>query len=148
MSETVYKALKATGGEAAQGTAHFVMMFDHFFDCLNVNSFIAGKINRKPFQDPYRSASDFRIEVCIRLRHELCLNFCFNSSMYAIYLHPVQWLEKDFIGYLDRWEQSAQEVAQSMKLSKSEKNNMLLAPETRLGLRTTGDNNNTSQLYS
>ena len=60
----------------------------------------------------------------------------------------MQWLEKDFIGYLDKWEQSAQEVAQSMKLSKSETNNMLLTPETRLGLRTTGDNNNTSQLYS
>ena len=53
LSESVYKALVATGGEEAQGTAEFVKMFDHFFDCLNVNSFIAGKHKRKIFQDPY-----------------------------------------------------------------------------------------------
>ena len=61
----MYKALIKTGGEEAKGTAHFVMMFDHFFDCLNVNSFTAGKQKRKPYQDPYRSASDFRLKVKI-----------------------------------------------------------------------------------
>ena len=64
LSESVYKALVTTGGEEAWGTAHFVMMFDRFFDCLNVNSFTAGKHKRKQFQDPYRSPSDFRLKVC------------------------------------------------------------------------------------
>ena len=59
----MHKALVATGGEYAQGTAHFVKMMDHFFDCLNVNSFTAGKCKRKPFQNPYRSGSDFRLRV-------------------------------------------------------------------------------------
>ena len=59
----MYKALVKTGGEEAQGTAQFIMMFDHFFDCLNVNSFTAGKHKRKPFQDPYRSSSDFRLKA-------------------------------------------------------------------------------------
>lgn len=59
----MHKALVATGGEAAQGTAHFVMMFDRFFDCLNVNSFTAGRQKRKPFQSPYRSGTDFRLKV-------------------------------------------------------------------------------------
>ena len=30
MSLCIYKALIKTGGEEAQGIAHFVMMFDHF----------------------------------------------------------------------------------------------------------------------
>ena len=69
LSESVYKALVATGGEEAQGTAEFVKMFDHFFDCLNVNSFTAGKHKRKHFQDPYRSPSDFRLKVNIITCH-------------------------------------------------------------------------------
>ncbi len=44
--------------------AKFVDMFDKFFDCLNVNNFTAGKHHRKPFQDPYRRATDFRLKVC------------------------------------------------------------------------------------
>ena len=57
----MHKALVVTGGETAQGTAQFVKMFDCSFDCLNVNSFTAGKHKRKPFQSPYRSASDFSV---------------------------------------------------------------------------------------
>ena len=64
LSECVHKALVATGGEAAQGTACFVLMMDRFFDCINVSSFNQGKRKRKPFQNPYRSASDFRLKVC------------------------------------------------------------------------------------
>ena len=50
LSESVHKALVATGGEEAQGTAEFVKMFDCFFDCLNVNSFTAGKHKRSAFK--------------------------------------------------------------------------------------------------
>ena len=63
LSESVYKALALTGGEEAQGTAEFVHIFDRFFDCLNVSSYTTGKRKRKSFQDPYRSVTDFRLEV-------------------------------------------------------------------------------------
>lgn len=40
-------------------------MSDSFLDCLNVNSFTAGRQKRKPFWSPYCSASDFRHNVGI-----------------------------------------------------------------------------------
>uniref|UniRef100_A0A1X7SX00 Transposable element P transposase n=1 Tax=Amphimedon queenslandica TaxID=400682 RepID=A0A1X7SX00_AMPQE len=43
LSESVSKALTLYGGEAAQETAHFVDIFDKFFDCLNVGNFTDGK---------------------------------------------------------------------------------------------------------
>ena len=63
LSESVYKALVLTGGKEAEGTAEFILMFDRFFDCLNVSSYTTGKRKRKAFQDPYRSPTDFRLEV-------------------------------------------------------------------------------------
>ena len=59
------KALQFTGGPEVKETAKFVDMFDKFFDCLNVNNFTAGYHKRKDFQQPYRSAGDFRLQVCI-----------------------------------------------------------------------------------
>ena len=47
----MYKALVATGGEAVQGTAQLVKMFDRFFDCFNVNSLTAGKTQEKTFPE-------------------------------------------------------------------------------------------------
>ena len=44
-------------------TAKFVDMFDKFFDCVNVSNFNAGKQQRKPFKQPYRSAKDFQLKV-------------------------------------------------------------------------------------
>ena len=63
LSGTVSKALSLTGGEAATETAHFVSMIDHFFDCVNVGNYTAGKLSRNPFKVPYRSGSDFRLNV-------------------------------------------------------------------------------------
>ena len=50
-------------GERAAATAEFAEMFDKFFDCLNVRSFTAGRDNRNPFKDPYRSSADARLKV-------------------------------------------------------------------------------------
>ncbi len=44
-------------------TVEFVLIFDKFFDCLNVSSLDAGKRSRNPFKLPYHSANDFRIKV-------------------------------------------------------------------------------------
>ena len=52
-----------TGGAEVKETAKFVAMMDKFFDSVNVTSLGAGKQQRKPFQDPYRSSSDFRLKV-------------------------------------------------------------------------------------
>lgn len=87
MSESVYKALLLTGGEEAEGTAEFVYMFDCFFDCLNVSSYTAGKRKRKPFQDPYTSPTDFRLEVS---KIHVCLHTGRKIN--------TQWLENEFLG--------------------------------------------------
>lgn len=63
LSESVSKALQLTGGEDAEETAKFVMMFDKFFDCLNVSNFTNGARARKPFQKPYTNSEDTRLEV-------------------------------------------------------------------------------------
>ncbi len=60
------KALKMTGGPAAQETANFVEMVDKFFDCLNVNDYNTGRFKRKVFKQPYRSGTDFRLKVRVK----------------------------------------------------------------------------------
>ena len=63
LSESVSQALTLYGGDEAKETAKFTLMFDKFFDCLNVSNYTDGKHHRKPFQSPYRSSDDFRIKV-------------------------------------------------------------------------------------
>ena len=63
MSDTVAKALLLTGGEEAKETANFIEMVDKLFDCLNVSSLSRGKLQQKPFVQPYRSCNDFRPAV-------------------------------------------------------------------------------------
>lgn len=55
--------LSKTGGPMASETAYFVRMVDRFFDSFNVASYNEGKRQRKPFLQPYRSGSDFRLKV-------------------------------------------------------------------------------------
>ena len=63
LSESVSKALTLRGGEAAEGTACFLLLMDKFFDCTNVKNYSAGARSRKPFQLPYLSAEDERLTV-------------------------------------------------------------------------------------
>ena len=65
LSESVGKALQLTGGPEVQETAKFVLMFDKFFDALNVGDFNSGWHKRKPFQTPYYSEKDFRLAVSL-----------------------------------------------------------------------------------
>ena len=44
LSKTVAIALRENGGDEVAATATFVEMFDHFFDCLNVNNLSSGKL--------------------------------------------------------------------------------------------------------
>ncbi len=54
-----------------------------------------------------------------------------------LYTHLImlQWLEKDFLGYLKEWEDS---VETRTDVPKAEKPTMLLSRATREGLRITG----------
>eukprot|EP00731_Ephydatia_muelleri_P010470 Em0005g1056a len=76
LSESVSKAVELIGGVEAAETAKFLIMFDKFFDCLNVSNCSEGHQQRKAFREPYRSADDFRLK----------------------------WLEEDFLGYISDWE--------------------------------------------
>ena len=63
LSQSVSKALYFTRNGDAFETAYFIDKMDKFFDTLNVSSFTRGKHHRKPFQDPIRGPSDFRMKV-------------------------------------------------------------------------------------
>ena len=58
------KALLQVVGSEAKGTSEFISVVDRLFDCLNVHNLTHAKFKRKPFQSPYRSANDWRLEVC------------------------------------------------------------------------------------
>ena len=141
LSESVAKALELTGGEEVTETVKFVKMLDHFFDCLNVNNFHTGKQKRKQFQDPYRSGDDFRLKVIFIF---VCPTSIMLHAVTTLATNPMQWLEDEFLGYLQNWEGSV--MAQS-GLSMKEKNSMLLSPETRFGIEVTGKYNFACTLY-
>ena len=63
MSESVGKALQLTGGDDVTETAKFVIIFDKFFDILNVHNFTNGTRYRKPYLHPYHNADDQRLDV-------------------------------------------------------------------------------------
>ena len=105
LSESVAKAMALTGGPVVSETVKFISMMDKFFDCLNVDNYSSGCKERKPFKQPYRSSNDFRLT----------------------------WLEKEFLPYLDQWEQSV--LSRDVE---DDKDNMLLSHETLLGIRLTG----------
>ena len=55
--------MQMSGNEHVEETAKFVSLFDKFFDCLNVSSLSAGRLKRNAFKTPYRSGTDFRLQV-------------------------------------------------------------------------------------
>ena len=73
LSDSVSKAIRLSGGDGFE-TSNFIAKMDKFFDCFNVSSYSAGKRSRKPFLQPYRSASDFRLTV--RFALIICCALC------------------------------------------------------------------------
>ena len=63
------KGLALFVGAKATQTAHFVDMFNKFFDTMNGSSLSAGKRSRNPFRSPYRSENDWKLKVCITVYH-------------------------------------------------------------------------------
>lgn len=60
LCESVGKVLELTGGTDTEETACFVLMFDKFFDSLNVTKRTR---TRKSFCHPYRHKGDQRLDV-------------------------------------------------------------------------------------
>jgi hypothetical protein len=52
----------------AEGSAQLAMMF---FDALNVSNFDSGKHESKPFKDPYRSPTDFRLRLLVAMYNSI-----------------------------------------------------------------------------
>ena len=58
LSTTVSKVLSNYGPADAAGTAEFCLMFDRFFDIMNVSSTTASSRELKPFNAPFSSIDD------------------------------------------------------------------------------------------
>ena len=129
LSESVSKALMLTGGSEAQETARLVLYMDKFFDGMNVTNFTTGIHQRKSFQLPYRSATDFRLKVILQYITHPCI-MCISICVLC-----VQWLEEEFLSYLEEWKGS---VAGRPGFTAAQKQKMLLSPATLLGLQMSG----------
>jgi len=75
-------------------TRRFVRMFK-FFDLLNVRSLKEASHERNPDKEQYRCVNDDRLKVVCTFE----LFFLLFSMHFKM-----QWLEGDFLGYLDEWQ--------------------------------------------
>ncbi len=120
LSESVSKALKLTGGPEVVEIAKFVEYMDKFFDALNVSNYSEGIKAEKKFSIVIE---DERIEVSFNC-------FCIFPNYFCV----LAVARKDFLPYLYGWEDWAKSIPD---LTKTERNNLLLNAETRLGLKMT-----------
>ena len=65
MSEMVVSALQFVDEERTSEMRQFIHMIDLFFDALNVNNPLEGKLKRKPFRLLYYNSQDERFKLCI-----------------------------------------------------------------------------------
>jgi len=63
LSKTVADLFEYYGDTSTTETKRFVMMFDKFFDCLNVRDLHQWVKKLKPDLKPYRKVTDARFEV-------------------------------------------------------------------------------------
>lgn len=100
-------------------------MFDRFFDMLNTRCLEEGIQKRKPDLAPYRTQKDSRLKVSY---------FTCSSSLWNFKI-IIQWLETEFLGYLNEWDSS---VKRRTGFTPAEQKRMRLSDETLEGLRVTG----------
>lgn len=107
-------------------------MADKLFDTLNVHNYSHGATARKPFQMPFTSHEDWRLKVIIYTCFALQRN---TWHACIVFLVHSEWLENDFLRYLDNWKSS---VSTRPGFSKAQRQTMMLSAATRYGLRMTG----------
>ena len=105
LSTTVSKVLSNYGPADAAGTAEFCLMFDKFFDNMNVSSTTASSSQQKPFKASISSTNDPRFS----------------------------WLKNQFLRYFEDWLRSVKEG--SGAYTKSEKQKMFISLQTYEGLK-------------
>ena len=67
LSESVSTALTEFGPEDTKGTAEYCLMFDRFFDCMNVRNSLEATTKQKPFLKPYTSSDDKRFSWLVNV---------------------------------------------------------------------------------
>lgn len=106
LSNTMATAITLIVGEPASETVKFIKMFNTFFDIVNTRNYSESKVKNNPNLAPFENANDWRL----------------------------QWLEQDFLGYLQDWE----DEVQNLELPKDcDRKKMLLSRDTREGLQMT-----------
>ena len=101
LSTTVRKVLSNYGPADPAGTAEFCLMFDKFFDIMNVSSTTASSRELKPFNAPFSSTDDPRFS----------------------------WLKNQFLKYFEDWLRSVEERPGAY--TKSEKQNVYIITNIR-----------------
>ena len=107
LSRTVSEVLSNYGPADADGTAEFCLMFDKFFDIMNVSCTTASSRRLKPFNPPFSSTDDPRFS----------------------------WLKNQFLKYFEDWLGSIEERPGAY--TKSEKQKMFISSQTYQGLKIT-----------
>eukprot|EP00794_Sanderia_malayensis_P001655 gene1655-1842_t len=107
MSHSVASTMKAYSPQESFETAKFIALVDCFFDCMNSRSLNEAERKRKPFLAPYKSLNDPRFE----------------------------FLENDFLGYVENWKTSVEE--REGDFSDSERAKMFLSQQTYNGIKVT-----------
>ena len=65
----MHDALVYFGDPWTTDTQKCVLMFDRFFDCLNVRSLTEWIVKNKSDRKPYKSCKDSRLEVTIQFKY-------------------------------------------------------------------------------
>ena len=107
LSESVFSALSTFGPPESKATAEYCLMFDKFFDCMNVRNSAETVSKRKSFLKPFSSADDERFT----------------------------WLLNDFLQYFSKWKKSIGE--RPGKFSLTDKSKMFISWQTYEALKVT-----------
>ena len=107
LSTTVSKVMSNYRPADAAGTAEFCLIFDKFFDIINVSSTTALSRELKPFNAPFSSIDDPRFS----------------------------WLKNQFLKYFKDWLRSIEERPGAYK--KSQKQKMLISSQTYESVKIT-----------
>ena len=105
MSHSVSRVMESYCPAESFETAKFIALVDKFFDCMNSRSLNEAERKRKPFLALYKSIDDPRFD----------------------------FLERDFLGYMDEWKTAVE--TRKGKFSNVERAKMFISQQTYDGIR-------------
>ena len=124
LSESVADALKLQGYQSTSELEKFIRMFNKFFDILNVSDVFGGVKARNENLEPFRSANDVRLLVCLYLYCHIFVYYiigifrCFqgkscDSSSVCTF---VMWYQENLISDLNYFSQSYRRLKKSQQI--------------------------------